>query len=116
MPRKHPSGGVDSLSKGQLSRFFLKKATEWPDGTAVVPVDQERTSIVREAFSDDVHGKGPGAIAAYWQRQIFSGRGVPPLVKGSDAQVLDYVRSTPGAIGYVGASTPTEGVKVLTVE
>ena len=33
--------------------------------------------------------------------QIFSGRANPPPARASDADVLTYVRSNPGAIGYV---------------
>jgi ABC-type phosphate transport system substrate-binding protein len=106
----------DSLGKKDLSRVFLKKTTKWGDGTSMLPVDLDDSTPVRAAFSRDVHRKGVGAIAAYWQRQIFSGRGVPPVVKKTDAEVLDYVRSNPGAIGYVSAGASTDGVKVLKIQ
>ena len=35
----------------------------------------------------------------------------PPPVKSGDAEVLDFVRKTPGAVGYVG-SAPS-GVTVI---
>jgi ABC-type phosphate transport system substrate-binding protein len=71
-----------------------------------LPVDQAEGSSVRKAFSEAVHGRAPSAVEAYWQRQIFSGRGVPPLQKMSDDEVIAYVRSNPSAVGYVsrGAS------------
>jgi ABC-type phosphate transport system substrate-binding protein len=48
---------------------------------------------------------------AMWTKKSFrDGVAVPP-VKGSDAEVAVYVKSTPGAIGYVSA--PVDGVKVL---
>ena len=112
----HPTTPAASLSKSDVARLFLKKVTSWSDGTRVVPVDQDRTSKTRNAFSVDVHGKDPNAVAAYWQKQIFSGRGVPPVVKKTDAQVLEFVRSTPGAVGYVSASATTSGVKTIRVE
>jgi ABC-type phosphate transport system substrate-binding protein len=112
----HPSTPATSLSKSHVSRLFLKKVTSWSDGTAVTPVDQDRTSRIRQAFSADVHRKDPDAVAAYWQKQIFSGRGVPPVVKSSDGQVLAFIRSTPGAVGYVSAGASTSGVKSIDVE
>ena len=55
-------------------------------------------------------------IAEFWRQQIFSGRNVPPVEKASDAEVLDFVRGNPGAIGYVSASTSlAPDVKVVTV-
>ena len=112
----NPSVPESSLSRSELSRHFLKKTNRWSDGTKVVPVDQERTSPTRESFSSDVHRKSPDVVAAYWQKQIFSGRGVPPVVKKSDAEVLEHVRSNPGAVGYVSAGASTQGVKVLELE
>jgi ABC-type phosphate transport system substrate-binding protein len=34
----------------------------------------------------------------------------------SDQEVLDFVRTNPGAVGYVSASAATGGVKVLTIQ
>jgi hypothetical protein len=36
-------------------------------------------------------------------------------IKRSDAEVLDFVRQTPGALGYVSAEARLEGVKVVPV-
>jgi TonB family protein len=38
-----------------------------------------------------------------------------PKELGSDAEVVDYVARTKGAIGYVSAEASTEGVKILAV-
>jgi hypothetical protein len=113
----HPSLTTGRLSRGDVSRLFLKKTTAWPDGSRAQPVDLERTSRARRDFSNDVHGRPPDAVAAYWQRQVFSGRDVPPVVKSSDAEVLSFVQAQPGAIGYVSeeASLAGRAVKVLTV-
>jgi ABC-type phosphate transport system substrate-binding protein len=106
-----------SLSRVEVARLFLKTVTSWPDGGPVAAVDQARTAPVRRVFSVDVHQKDPDAVAAHWQVQVFSGRDVPPRVLRSDADVLAFVRSNPGAIGYVSASTPLdEGVRKLKVE
>jgi ABC-type phosphate transport system substrate-binding protein len=89
----------------------MKKVTAWPDGTPVVAVDQDRTAPVRAAFSKDVHKKEADAVAAYWATLVYSGREVPPPIKRSDEDVLEFVRRTPGAVGYVSAGAPLQGVK-----
>ena len=106
---------VSSLDKKQVSKFLLKKALRWEDGTAVDPVDLAPSSAVREAFSEDVHGRSVASIKNYWQRQIFSGANTPPAEVGSDAEVIAYVRSNPGAIGYVSTGAPLDGVKAVSV-
>ncbi len=105
----------DSLTKQQVSDLFLKKTTKWSDGIAVAAVDQPDSSAVREAFSKEIHGKHASAVKSYWNKQIFSGRDLPPLEKKTDAEVVAYVRSTAGAIGYVAESAETEGVRVVPV-
>ena len=112
----HPSVQATSMSRAVVSAAFLKKTDKWPDGTAIVPVDQGRDSALREAFSKDVHEKSLAMIDAYWQKQVFSGRGSPPTTRNSDAEVLAFVRSTTGAIGYVSAGADTTGLKEIRIE
>ena len=107
---------VDSLSKKAASDLFLKKTTKWASGAAVVPVDQVDTASVRDAFSRSVHGKPTAAVKSYWNQQIFSGRDVPPVEKRSDAEVLAFVRSNAGAVGYVSEGAATDGVRVVPID
>lgn len=109
----HPSVAATTVSRAEVSRMFLRLQTEWPGGGHVRPVDQAKGSPLREAFSREIHGKSLAAVEQYWTQAIYSGRAVPPVEKRSDADVLAYVRDTPGAIGYVSASAPAEGVKRL---
>jgi ABC-type phosphate transport system substrate-binding protein len=104
-----------SLAEAEVSRLFLKKTVAWPSGLTVVPVDQERTSEVRRAFSREVHGKDADAIVSHWQTLVFSGRDTPPAIKGSDAAVVEFVKANPGAIGYVSPGADTAGVRTLSV-
>lgn len=107
---------VVALSKGRVSRFFLRKALRWDSGALVHPVDLPPGNPAREAFSQCVLGKSVASVRAYWQQQIFSGRTVPPIEKATDAAVLEFVRETPGAIAYVSpSSTLPRGVHSIDV-
>jgi ABC-type phosphate transport system substrate-binding protein len=106
---------VASLERTELARLFLRKVTSWPDGQPVVVVDQERTSPVRGAFSREIHQRDADAVAAHWQVLVFSGRDTPPRIVKSDGDVLEFVRSHVGAVGYVSDDTPLTGVKAVTV-
>ena len=70
----------------------------------------------RAAFSEAVIGRSVGAIEIYWQQQIFSGKEVPPATKSSDDDMVAFVKSNPGAIGYVSGGASTAGVKVVEVK
>jgi ABC-type phosphate transport system substrate-binding protein len=105
-----------ALSKDEVSRFLLKKTTSWSHGAAAEPVDLGDKSEVREALSRDVHGRSVSSIKNYWQRQIFSGRAVPPPELASDAEVVSYVARRPGGIGYVsGSARLGSGVKEVRI-
>lgn len=105
-----------SIGRASLSAVFLKAAVRWGDGTPSQPVDQSTQSPLREAFSQRVHGQPLAAVMKFWMRQITEGRGVPPPVKASDADVIAYVSSKRGAVGYVAAETPLPAtVRVLQI-
>ena len=105
-----------SVTRSYVSRLFLKKVTSWIDGTQAVPVDLPENDPVREAFSLAVHGRQASSVKAYWREMIFSGRAAPPVEASWEAEVLAFVKASPGAIGYVspGGATP-EGVKAVEV-
>jgi len=101
---------TSALSKAKVSELFLRKATTWDDGQPVLPVEQVDSSPLREQFSREVLGMSASAA-----QQAASHRGDPPVSVASDREVLAYVRLKPGAIGYISASTPIQGVKVIAI-
>jgi ABC-type phosphate transport system substrate-binding protein len=112
----HAATGVKRLTRAEVSDLFLKRSSQLPGGAAAVPVDQSAVSPVRQSFSTDVLEKKTDAVLQYWQQQIFSGRGTPPQVKQTDAEVLAFVAQTAGAIGYVARDTALpSGVTVVEI-
>lgn len=105
---------TSSMTKADVAKLFLKKTKTWDSGLKVQPVDQASSRSVREAFSEEVHGKKVSSVKSYWQKLIFSGRATPPPEFDSNTRVLDYVRENSGGIGYVSSGTSLgSGVKVL---
>lgn len=94
---------VGILTPDDVSRLFLRKTATWYDGKAVLPVDQNQHAPARAAFVREIHQKNEQALDAFWRQQVFTGKAVPPLVLGSDAEVIDFVRRNPTAVGYVSA-------------
>lgn len=112
----HPSVAASDAPAAALSKVFLKQTKKLPDGSSVTPADLGKDSPVREAFTKGVHNRSIAAVETYWQQQIFSGKEAPPSTKGSDADMLAWVKATPGAIGYVSSGASTDGVKVIAVK
>ena len=106
---------VEEISKKELSNIFLKKKKKWADGTTVLPVDLKSNSKIREKFTKEVHRKNLNAIKAYWQKQIFSGRNIPPVEKASDSEIISYVKTNPGAVGYISSNSSATDVKTIKI-
>jgi ABC-type phosphate transport system substrate-binding protein len=107
---------TSELTTDVASKLFLKQSAKFPNGTAAQPVDQGKGAAARVAFTKIVLGRAVSAVESYWQQQIFSGKDVPPATKGSDDEVLAFVKANPGGIGYVSAGAATAGVKVVSVK
>jgi ABC-type phosphate transport system substrate-binding protein len=101
----HPQVKGSQIPRAALTSIFLKQAPKWGDGSSVLPVDQSVRSPVRRAFSSDVLQQGLVEVQVYWQRKMATGV-APPPVKTSDEDIVSFVASTPGAIGYVSSTTP----------
>lgn len=103
----------DSLDKDNISRVFLGKTKNFPDGSQAVPVDQKAGSSARESFNTNVLGKSSSQLKAYWSRLIFTGKGTPPKESGDDLAVKKLVAEDPNLIGYVNSETVDGSVKVV---
>jgi ABC-type phosphate transport system substrate-binding protein len=110
------SVSASSISADALAKVFLKQTDKLPDGSAATPVYQSKTSATRIAFDKAILGKSVAGVETFWQQQIFSGKDVPPASKSTDDDVINFVKSTPGGIGYVSAGSAAAGVKVIAVK
>ncbi|WP_222428585.1 phosphate ABC transporter substrate-binding protein [Thalassolituus sp. C2-1] len=107
------SNANSALDQDTISRVFLGKTSNFPDGSQAIPVDQNEGSASREAFNDKVLGKSSSQLKAYWSRLIFTGKGTPPKESGSDADIKNLVSKNPNLIGYVDSSVVDSSVKVV---
>jgi ABC-type phosphate transport system substrate-binding protein len=107
---------VNKLKRAKISDLFLKKAEIFPDGLKALPVDLTPHNPLREQFSQKIHKREVKAVEAYWQHRIFSGQSVPPPVKNTEEEIIDYVIHNPGAIGYVSVSISSPGIKEIEVD
>jgi TonB family protein len=105
---------VDTISAAELKRIFLEENNSLSDGTHVAPVLQKNGSV-HETFLKTYLDRTDDDLQNYYRALLFSGRASMPKEVGSNAEMVAYVAKTRGAIGYVGAETSSDSVKVLKI-
>lgn len=103
---------VTTMDVEELNRIFMLKRQIWPDGTPVIAVNREAGSEARRRFSEKVLGRSMRSLAQYWNQMQFKGY-MPPVVQESDAAMVAFVKNVDGAVGYIVAAAPPEGIRVL---
>lgn len=103
---------VDRLTPDDIRAIYLLRMTRWPDGSNIVPVNLDARSDVRARFTASLLQQDEASLAVYWNEMHYAGK-LPPVVQQSEAAMLAFVRSVPGAIGYVGDFARPVGVRVL---
>jgi hypothetical protein len=110
----NPSVKSAVVSKSDLRDAFSGNASCLSDGSQVTPV-LLKGGAVNDAFLSTYIGKNDTTFRASWRSLVFSGQGSMPKSLDTEAAMVDYVAHNAGAIGYIGKTTPHEGVRVLTV-
>ena len=105
---------ASDVTSDELKEVFSGEKTSLKDGSHVVPVTL-KGGAAHDAFLRRFVGKNDAAFRAAWRSLVFTGQAAMPKTFDTEAQLLDYVAATPGAIGYVGKD-PGDNVKRLAVK
>jgi ABC-type phosphate transport system substrate-binding protein len=104
---------ITALSKSQVADIFLGKSYRFPGGAQATPIDQPEASSAREQFYNNVAGESLAQLKAHWSRIIFTGRGQPPKIVSSGAELKKLLAANPLAIGYMDSAEVDANVRVL---
>lgn len=103
----HPSNPIKGLTRGQLRGIYSGKVTNWKDvggpDAPIVVISRDTSSGTYEVFNEKVMGKD----AKMFDKVEYV---------NANPQAHDRVKTTTGAIGYVGLGFLDENVKALTVD
>jgi len=97
--------GVTELTQAQVKSYFKAKYTLWDNGKSVKIVLHSSESTQAEKVAKLIFNTTHQGVKKYWLSLVFQGRANPPIYCDSDAEVLQYVKKTPGAIGIIQSST-----------
>ena len=92
--------GTPALNEQVLQRVYLGKTMEI-DGSPIVPVNMTGDSSQRQAFMELVMKQGNEKYSSYWTVRHYIGKGTAPREFSTINEVIEFIKATPGAVGYV---------------
>jgi len=109
------SVSANEISRDDLRDLFTGAASSVKGGSNVSPV-LLKGGAAHEEFLNLYVGKSDAAFRAGWRSLLFSGQSTMPRTFDSDAEIVEYVARTHGAVGYISRSSSHAGVKTLAVK
>ncbi|MBN2382889.1 hypothetical protein JXQ70_08400 [bacterium] len=110
----HPSVSVDNLNIDELKDFYLGKKSLWDKNTKVLLTTLKDSPATSE-FLEKYIGKTTTQFQNFWNKLLFSGKGVPPTMFKDEKSLVEYISQKEGAIGFVSKDQNLEKVKKITI-
>lgn len=105
--------GVALMTRNEVINIFFGRYRQFFNGVEAQPVDLVDSNPDRARFYSALVGKDLSDVTAYWSRQVFSGRMQPPPRVAGTEDVIKWVSSNPGGIGFVDLSKADARVRVV---
>lgn len=104
-----------ALTKAELQSIFLGEKSRWEDGKPIKIVVLEDGPVHKE-FLQAVLGKTPSQFDSYWKKLVFTGKAAAPKSFAEVAELVDYIGTHPGTIGYVAAGQRVGSIKTISIK
>lgn len=96
-----PSLTSTKLDRSLLRAVFTMRLRQWPDGSPIRVFVLPDNDPLSDQFYRERLGMYSYVLRRAWDRMVFTGTGLAPTVVHTEREMIERVRSTPGAIGYV---------------
>ncbi len=90
----------DDLSEEKIKMIYLGKISRWDNGNKIILATLEK-GITHENFMENCLNKKSRSFILYWKQRMFTGRGVMPRIFKKESDLVEFIKNTEGAIGYV---------------
>lgn len=98
-----------SLTSKDIREIYIGEM-EFSGDVRLLPVDNK---AARSEFVVKVLVMNPERYETLWAKKAFRDALAPPAVKATEAEVLEFVRRTRGAVGYVSSAPRGNDVTVV---
>lgn len=103
---------LPKLDRVTIEKLFTGRVIEI-NGQPATVVNAAPGSAVRKQFLATFLAKDEDQYLAYWVVRRFIGKGTPPKEFATSREIIDFVTSQRGGIGYISASERTPELNVL---
>lgn len=104
---------IDVMSKKDVSRIFLSKTKELPNGQKALTIEPNAKDD-QEVFYKKVCGKSRQQLKRYWATVLFTGKGQPPKKMIKIEDIIEFVKNNINAIAYVPTALLTSNeIKIV---
>jgi len=97
----HPSG---EEGRAMVQRLFLKRASQWPDGTKAFPLDRPAANDAHKAFVENVLGTSESKLQSWWTKLKQERGATAPRAVGAPSLLKQAVGMRDGAFGFAKRS------------
>ncbi len=104
----------EEFSQSELKNVYMG-ITLFAGNTRLNPIDQSDKNSIKQTFLKEILNLSPAEYESFWAIRTFGGI-IPPPTKRTSQDVVNFVLSKKGTIGYVWENEkPEDGVRVLMV-
>ena len=103
---------MPKLDRVTVEKLFTGRIIE-VNGRPAMAVNAAPDSATRQQFLMTFLAQDEDKYRAYWTVRRFIGKGTPPKELATSREIIAFVKSQPGGIGYINASERTPELNVL---
>jgi len=110
----HPDN-TQNITQEDLYRLYFGKLRTLPNGQRLIAIVNKNDDDQLKRFTSSILKRSAQQLRSYWARQLFTGKGKPPLqVEGAEA-IKKLIANNPEYVGYLWETEVDTSVKVLIV-
>lgn len=106
------SSDIENLQDKQIANIFLTRTNRFPNGKKAIPIEISNGNL-RDVFYQEISGKSPTQLMAYWTTLIFSGKGKPPRGYSDLNSLISRLHKNPNSISYLSLTQVTDDLKIV---
>ena len=103
---------VPRITQDAIQKLFTGRSVAI-EGVLVTPVNAQPGDPLRGDFLQTFLNQTEEKYQAYWTVRQFVGKGRPPRNLSNNEEILKFIQTTKGAVGYLYAKDVPEGVNIL---